>query len=116
MAAITTPPAGKVEWLLIIPDKPGMQEKRLEVRAQHLAGVKSLSESGWAKTGGGILNEKPEGDDPTKYSFYGSAVVVVAESKEEILERLRGDIYATSGVWDLDKIQIWPAKFAFRNP
>ncbi len=33
MASITTPPAGKIEWLVIIPDKPGTQEKRLEVRA-----------------------------------------------------------------------------------
>lgn len=116
MAPISTPPAGQFEWLVIVPDKPGMQDKRLEVRAQHLAGTKPLAESGFIKTGGAILNEKPESDDASKYSFYGSTLVCVASSKEEILELLSKDIYTTSGVWDLDNVQIWPAKFAFRNP
>ncbi|KAI0114510.1 hypothetical protein GGR51DRAFT_448766 [Nemania sp. FL0031] len=116
MASITTPPAGKYEWLVIIPDKPGVQDKRLAVRAQHLAGTKPLAESGFIKTGGALLNEKPESEDASKFSFYGSTLVCVASSKEEILELLSKDIYTTSGVWDLDNIQIWPAKFAFRNP
>lgn len=30
--AITAPPPGKFEFLIVVPDKPGMQEKRLEVR------------------------------------------------------------------------------------
>ncbi|KAJ8105344.1 hypothetical protein ONZ43_g7463 [Nemania bipapillata] len=63
-----------------------------------------------------ILNEKPESDDASKFSFYGSTLVCVASSKDEILELLSKDIYTTSGVWDLDNVQIWPAKFAFRNP
>ncbi|KAI1156331.1 hypothetical protein F4825DRAFT_446523 [Nemania diffusa] len=108
MAPISTPPAGQFEWLVIVPDKPGMQDKRLEVRAQHLAGTKPLAESGFIKTGGAILNEKPESDDASKYSFYGSTLVCVASSKEEILELLSKDIYTTSGVWDLDNVQIWP--------
>ncbi|KAI0536324.1 hypothetical protein GGR58DRAFT_398225 [Xylaria digitata] len=116
MASISTPPAGQYEWLVVVPDKPGVHEKRLEVRAQHLAGTKPLAESGFIKTGGAIFNEKPESDDASKFSFYGSSLVCVASSKEEILELLRKDIYATSGVWDLDNAQIWPAKFAFRNP
>ncbi|KAI1200378.1 hypothetical protein F5X97DRAFT_294147 [Nemania serpens] len=34
MASVsTTPPAAKLEWLVIVPDKPGKQAKRLEVRA-----------------------------------------------------------------------------------
>ncbi|KAI8946582.1 hypothetical protein F4801DRAFT_583244 [Xylaria longipes] len=116
MASISTPPAGKFEWLVVVPDKAGMEEKRKEIRAQHLEGVKPLAASGFIKTGGALLNEKPEGDDASKFSFYGSSLVCVASSKEEIFEVLRKDIYATTGVWDLDNVQIWPAKFAFRNP
>ncbi|KAI1173145.1 hypothetical protein F4777DRAFT_581269 [Nemania sp. FL0916] len=115
MASISVP-AGQYEWLVVIPDKPGMQDKRLEVRGKHLEGAKGLSESGLYKTGGAILNEKPESDDASKFSFYGSALVCVASSKEEVIELLKKDIYTTSGVWDLDNTQIWPAKFAFRNP
>ena len=33
----------------------------------------------------------------------GSVMVAVADSKEEVLERLKADIYATSGVWNFDK-------------
>ena len=59
----------------------------------------------------------------------GSALVAVASSKEEIIERLKKDIYAESGVWDLSKvcpaqdhetrahnmqIQVYPFKCAFR--
>ncbi|KAI0973849.1 hypothetical protein F4678DRAFT_458631 [Xylaria arbuscula] len=116
MASISTPPAGKLEWLVVIPDKAGAHEKRLEVRAKHLGGIKPLAESGFIKTGGAILNDKPESDDATKFSFYGSTLVVVASSKEEILDVLHKDIYATTGVWDLENVQIWPAKFAFRYP
>ncbi|KAI0426586.1 hypothetical protein F5Y09DRAFT_59056 [Xylaria sp. FL1042] len=116
MASISTPPAGKMEWLVVVPDKAGTHEKRLEVRANHLEGIKPLAESGFVKTGGAILNEKPESEDATKFSFYGSTLVCVASSKEEILDVLSKDIYATSGVWDLENVQIWPAKFAFRNP
>ncbi|KAI8633705.1 hypothetical protein F5Y19DRAFT_470949 [Xylariaceae sp. FL1651] len=116
MASLSTPPAGKYEWLVVIPDKPGMQQKRLEVRPKHLEGTKPLAESGFIKTGGALLNEKPEGDDASQFSFYGSTLVCVASSKEEIMELLSKDIYAQTGVWDLDNVQIWPAKFAFRNP
>ncbi|KAI3326037.1 hypothetical protein HD806DRAFT_532690 [Xylariaceae sp. AK1471] len=120
MASISTSPpttaADKYEWLVVVPDKPDRHEKRLEVRAQHLEGVKPLAESGFIKTGGALLNEKPESEDASKFSFYGSTLVVVASSKEEILDLLSKDIYARTDVWDLDNVQIWPAKFAFRNP
>ncbi|TGJ82087.1 hypothetical protein E0Z10_g6664 [Xylaria hypoxylon] len=106
MAPISTPPAGQYEWLVVVPDKPGVHEKRLEVRAQHLAGTKPLVESGFIKTGGAIFNEKPESEDASKFSFYGSTLVCVASSKEEILELLSKDIYATTGVWDLDNQSI----------
>ncbi|RYP30654.1 hypothetical protein DL767_006154 [Monosporascus sp. MG133] len=114
---VQTPPPGKYEWLVVVPDKPGQQQKRLEVRSQHFEGLKNYIESGKFKTGGAVLNSKPESDDdPTKFDFYGSTVVVVAESREEVVGILKGDIYAKSGVWDVEKAQIWPVKIAFRDP
>lgn len=35
----------------------------------------------------------------------GSTLVIVASSKEEILQTLREDVYAKSGVWDVDKVR-----------
>ncbi|KAI1269998.1 hypothetical protein F5Y18DRAFT_421477 [Xylariaceae sp. FL1019] len=116
MAPVSTSPPGQYEWLVVVPDKPRVHEKRLEVRSKHLAGTASHVESGKFKTGGALLNEKPDSDDATKFSFYGSTLTLVASSREEVIELLSRDIYATSGVWDMDKVQVWALKAAFRNP
>ncbi|KAI0470703.1 hypothetical protein GGR56DRAFT_140679 [Xylariaceae sp. FL0804] len=115
-SAAAAPPPGQYEWLVVVPDKPGAHQKRLDVRPKHFEGLKPLLESGKLKTGGAVLSEKPDGDDATKFDFYGSTMVFVAASRAEVVETLRRDVYATSGVWDVDKAQIWPAKIAFRTP
>ncbi|OTB09098.1 hypothetical protein M426DRAFT_316390 [Hypoxylon sp. CI-4A] len=116
MASITTPPPGKFEWLVVVPDKPGTQQKRLEVRPLHFEGLKPLIESQQLKTGGAVLNDKPDSDDPSKFDWYGSTLVLVAESKEEVKALLQNDIYTKSGVWDVDNALILAAKYAFRYP
>ncbi|ORY65526.1 uncharacterized protein BCR38DRAFT_484938 [Pseudomassariella vexata] len=113
---ITAPPAGKFEFLVVVPDKPGTAQKRLEVRPKHFEGLKAAIESGSFKMGGAALNEVPETDDPSKFNWYGSTIIMVATSKEECLEILRKDVYTASGVWDVDNAQIWPVKLAFRYP
>ncbi|KAK8024221.1 hypothetical protein PG993_012287 [Apiospora rasikravindrae] len=114
--AISAPPPGKFEFLVVVPDKPGMQAKRLEVRPKHFEGLTKHIESGAMKMGGAALGSVPQGDDPTKWDFAGSTVVMVAESVEEVRALLEKDIYTTSGVWDMEKVQIWPVKLAFRYP
>ncbi|GAB1315184.1 hypothetical protein MFIFM68171_05394 [Madurella fahalii] len=114
--ATETPAAKKFEWLVVIPDFPGVHGKRMEVRAQHFDGLKPALDSGLYQMGGAVLNEVPQGDDPSKFSFAGSTIVVVAESREEIKEILKKDIYAKSGVWDVENAQMWPLLCAFRNP
>lgn len=53
-----------------------------------------------------MLNSHPaEGETP---SFKGSMVTAVAESAEEVREVLSRDIYAQSGVWDLERMEIIP--------
>ncbi|ODA80754.1 hypothetical protein RJ55_03713 [Drechmeria coniospora] len=104
------------EFLVVVPDKPGMLAKRLEVRPQHFRNMTPKIESGAWKMGGALLNSVPESDDATKFDFMGSTMVCVAESKEEVLRQLQEDIYSTSGVWDTEKAQIYAFKCAFRNP
>ncbi|KAI0386606.1 hypothetical protein F5Y04DRAFT_67125 [Hypomontagnella monticulosa] len=115
MASITVPP-GKYEWLVVVPDKPGTAQKRLEVRPQHFAGLKPFIDSQQIKTGGAVLNDKPESDDPATFDWYGSSMVIVAESKEEVKAIIEKDIYTVSGVWDTEKALILAAKTAFRFP
>lgn len=38
-------------------------------------------------------------------------MLAVAETKEEVLEALKKDVYYTNKVWDWEKIQIWPVSF-----
>ncbi|ETS81722.1 hypothetical protein PFICI_06724 [Pestalotiopsis fici W106-1] len=113
--AITTPPPGKYEFLVVVPDKPGAQPKRLEVRPKHFEGLTDLVDKGIFKVGGATLHDVPEGTDAAKWSFHGSTIVMVAESVEECKEILRKDIYSTSGVWDVDNAQIWPIPIESRK-
>jgi len=50
------------------------------------------------------LEEVPKEDG--KLKIEGSAMVAYASSKEEVLETLKKDIYAHSGVWDFSKVSI----------
>ncbi|KAE8146688.1 hypothetical protein BDV25DRAFT_46515 [Aspergillus avenaceus] len=61
---------------------------------------------------GGMLESHPEaGQTPP---FKGSVIVVRAESENAAREVLKGDVYARSGVWDLNAVQIIPFMCAVR--
>lgn len=75
---------------------------------KHFEGLKPHLDSGAFKMGGAVLNSVPVGDDPTKWEFGGSTIIVVAESKDEVLDMLRRDIYTESGVWDVEKVRFFP--------
>ncbi|EFX01283.1 hypothetical protein CMQ_6225 [Grosmannia clavigera kw1407] len=105
------------EWLVIIPDYPGTVDKRLEVRGIHLANTKPLRESGVLKSGGAIVDDIPSNPaDPTTYKFAGSTLTVVAESRNDVVDLIKKDIYTEKGVWDVEKAQIYWLKSAFRDP
>lgn len=52
LRTMATNAEGKYNWIVIVPDKPGTVAKRLEIRGQHLAGVKQHETSGLVKLGG----------------------------------------------------------------
>lgn len=112
---MATAAAGKkLEWLIILPDHEGVIEKRLEVRAKHLEGVKPLHSENKIIMGGAMFSHPPkDGEDPLP--MVGSALLAYAESKEEVMEMIENDIYNKNGVWDLSKVQIWPFKSAVRS-
>lgn len=57
---------------------------------------------------GALLDEEiKEGEGP---KIKGSVMLALAESKEEVFEALKRDIYSTSGVWDWEKVQIHPVR------
>ncbi|KEQ75034.1 YCII-related domain protein [Aureobasidium namibiae CBS 147.97] len=103
----------KYEWMVILPDNVGALDKRMAVREQHLAAVKPNAESGFWVLGGAMLEDTPKEGSPLKIT--GSVMMAVASSKEEVMEKIKSDIYADKGVWDMDKIQIFPFKSAIRS-
>ncbi|KAL2833367.1 hypothetical protein BDW59DRAFT_156864 [Aspergillus cavernicola] len=102
------------EFLCILPDKPGVQDKRLEVRPKHLEGVKPLVEAGKVVVGGAMFNAHPaDGETP---SFKGSMLICLVENEEQVWEIIRNDIYTKNGVWDLDAVRVIPVCFPLLDP
>jgi hypothetical protein len=62
----------------------------------------------------GAMLEEPtqEGQTP---KMKGSACLIGAKTREEVVERLKGDVYVTGGVWNLEEVQIIPFKSALRK-
>ncbi|KAB8075550.1 hypothetical protein BDV29DRAFT_171647 [Aspergillus leporis] len=51
-----------------------------------------------------MLNSYPaHGETP---SFKGSVMIVVAEDEAQVRELIKKDIYATSGMWDVERVEI----------
>jgi len=110
-----SPALPKYEWLVVVPDAPGQLATRLEVRPEHFSAIQASIEAGTIKMGGAILHEPSAGTDASSLKFAGSSLVVLADSKQDVIDTLKKDIYARSGVWDMDKVQIWPLKTAIRK-
>jgi hypothetical protein len=51
-----------------------------------------------------------EGENPPP--IIGSVMLALAESREEVLEKLKKDIYSEREVWDWSKVQIHPFRSA----
>ncbi|KZT55569.1 hypothetical protein CALCODRAFT_484663 [Calocera cornea HHB12733] len=76
----------------------GAPERRNKVRAQHLEAAKA--HAGPMLVGGPMVDETGKMTGSTKF--------VYAESAEEVRKELESDIYFRAGVWDPEKIAIWP--------
>lgn len=63
---------------------------------------------------GAMLEEPIKEGEPLK--FKGSAMLIGANTREEVVERLKKDVYASGKVWDMEKVQIIPFKSALRKP
>ncbi|KAK7532498.1 uncharacterized protein J3D65DRAFT_637058 [Phyllosticta citribraziliensis] len=114
----------KCEWLVVLPDKPGVLEKRVQVRGQHIAAIASAYPSDFWLVAGALLERAPheiaadEAKDaaaPPPLPMQGSAGLVWASSAEEIRRLLSGDVYAREGVWDMERLQCWAFKSAVRR-
>ncbi|CAI7644340.1 unnamed protein product [Penicillium glandicola] len=106
--------ARRKEFICILPDNPNVLAIRKQVKGLHYDGIQPLVATGKLVDGGAIFEKHPEeGKDAL---FRGSVIVYSGDSAEEVRAILEEDIYATSGVWDLSKAQIFPYVPAVRQP
>lgn len=101
------------EWLVIVPDKPDALQKRLAARPKHLEKIQPRVEGGQVVLGGALLREHPSVDGAP--DMYGSAMVIKAETEQEVRSLIENDDYTKAGAWDVEKAQIIPFKSAFRT-
>ncbi|EXJ77754.1 hypothetical protein A1O3_09983 [Capronia epimyces CBS 606.96] len=101
------------EWLVHIPDFPGVLDKRLAARPQHLSALKPKIEEGVVVFGGAILSKQPgPGETP---DMTGSFILIKAENEEKVREALENDPYTKGGAWDVKNAKIYPFKCAVRT-
>ncbi|OJJ06546.1 hypothetical protein ASPVEDRAFT_75640 [Aspergillus versicolor CBS 583.65] len=106
--------AARKEWLCILPDKPNVLELRKKVKQDHYNGIPALVQSGRMLAGGAMLDSHPE--EGKEVPFRGSMIIYTGETVEEIRGLIKEDVYAKSGVWDIDNAQIIPYVSAVREP
>jgi hypothetical protein len=62
-----------------------------------------------------MLEEPVKEGDSSPPKMKGSAMLIGAKTREEVVERLKKDVYVERGVWDIEKAQIIPFKSALRK-
>lgn len=97
-----------IEWNVIVYDKPGTD--RTACRPQHVADIPQAVNKGIVTSVGAIYH------DVEKTKFAGSAFHLIAESKEDIIEFLKQDVYYKNGIWDIDSVIAHPIGVACRLP
>lgn len=97
-----------IEWNVIVYDKPGTD--RTATRPTHVANIPQAVNQGIVTSVGAIYQ------DAEKTKFAGSAFHLIANSKEEIVDFLKKDIYYENGIWDINSIVAHPIGVACRLP
>ncbi|CUM63128.1 uncharacterized protein PRCAT00000695001 [Priceomyces carsonii] len=96
------------EWEVIVFDKEGTD--RSLVRPAHVAAIPEAVNKGIVNSAGAIYT------DASKSKFAGSAFHIIADSKEEIIEFLKQDVYYKEGIWDINSVIAYPLGVAVRLP
>ncbi|HEX7021479.1 MAG TPA: YciI family protein [Trueperaceae bacterium] len=81
---------------------PGADARRQAVRQEHLAGIGPAVKAGSLQVAGALLDA--EGN------MIGSMLVMEADSRQALEDRLQEDIYSRAGVWQ--SFEIYPFKRA----
>ncbi|KAJ1880888.1 hypothetical protein LPJ57_001963 [Coemansia sp. RSA 486] len=106
-AAVPAPQA-KRSFIVVIDDftDAAALSRRMEVRAHHLSEATKKKLAGQLVSGGAILDSHESG------KMVGSALVLNADSVEEVVEILKNDPYTVGRAWNIDSVRIYPYREA----
>lgn len=90
-----------MQYLVIAYDYDNVLEKRMEARASHVEKTQELMQSGKIVSACAMIEED---------MMVGSTVVTNFENDDEFNSWLENETYVTSGVWNMEEIQIVPIK------
>lgn len=96
-------------YAIISQDVPDSLEKRMSVRADHIARLKALQDEGRMLLAG--PHPKIDSEDPGPAGFTGSLIVAEFESLEKAQEWADADPYITAGIYE--KVVVKPFKKVF---
>ncbi|KAG5360462.1 hypothetical protein CJU89_3530 [Yarrowia sp. B02] len=92
-------------FLVQVPDKPGMLDKRMSLRPAHLEALENKSAgANFIICGGGVADKHPAAGETPQVT--GSTLIVQTDDRDSIVEKLKGDVYFKEGVWDLTGVKI----------
>ena len=75
--------------------------------------MKPMFDEGRFRLGGAYFHPQEPGQPRL---VKGSVIIACADTKEEVVEILKKDVFTTSGVWDWSKVEIYPFKTALTGP
>jgi uncharacterized protein YciI len=103
--------ADKKQFVVIVHDHkdPDALHRRLAVRPTHLVAAKQLKRDGVIHLGGAILTDHTESG-----KMCGSALIINADSAEQVTKIIESDPYFQDRVWD--KYTIFPFRQANIDP
>ncbi|KAJ2843933.1 hypothetical protein J3B02_005116 [Coemansia erecta] len=107
-ARMTSGTQAKNSFLVLIDDFTDAEalSRRLQARVHHLSEAIKKRLVGQLVSGGAILDSHKTG------KMVGSALVLNADSAEEVVEILKSDPYTVGRAWDMDSVRIYPYREA----
>ncbi|KAJ2822010.1 hypothetical protein IWW50_004404 [Coemansia erecta] len=100
--------ASKRSFLVVIDDYTDADalSRRMAIRPTHLAEATNRRQAGVLVSGGAVLDSHESG------KMIGSALVVNAETQEQVIELLKSDSYCTGKAWNIESARIFPYREA----
>ncbi|KAI0530441.1 hypothetical protein GGR58DRAFT_524477 [Xylaria digitata] len=106
---------GQNDFLVHLPDKPGVLKTRMEHIGAHLTHNKSLLEAGSLILSGPTLTGHPE-DPKQGLPITGSVLIFRTGTAEDVWQILAADPLAKAGVWDMEKATVTPYRCGLWKP